>query len=445
MSRLKLDFSLNTAPERAAFLQQYINSTTFQKVPPTEEELEMMGNYMLWGKDPITGLNATQTKDVQIETRNKTWDPAQPESLEALMESPGFNDAMIRKLNAPRLKVVREVFDRKKTLSECPNEMREAFETLFKEIDSLDLMINYYDLAHNKRKNPPSDKLLNQFTEDEKLVLEQKASHLNQYQYLKKRHALVELRRQQFLLRDSFASPIMRHNDPVAQMEVEPPEFEVEVPVLPLGLAQEFGQLIFQDFGILCPDLFDESQLQQISDFYWSKQQPIRGGLRYFDFREPDHIYQLFDQWFDLQDKAARSEVDCNTDALMRTLDFYIRNTELTEVQKEVLDLKIKKVKNQDIALYVNKKYDKSYTINYISTIFRQKILPKICATAVLHEKIVSNLFFVEEFKKCKCCGRTLLRDADNFVRKTRAKDGYSNQCKKCDKSERQKKKGVVQ
>ena len=61
----------------------------------------------------------------------------------------------------------------------------------------------------------------------------------------------------------------------------------------------------------------------------------------------------------------------------------------------------MRKVKNEDIAIAINKKYGKTYTPNYISTIFRQRIIPKINEAAAYHEKVVSNLFFEEEFKAC--------------------------------------------
>jgi hypothetical protein len=89
----------------------------------------------------------------------------------------------------------------------------------------------------------------------------------------------------------------------------------------------------------------------------------------------------------------------------------------------------------------VNKKYNKSYTANYISTIFRQKIIPHINETVSLHAKIIENLSFPENFKKCNGCGKVLLIDSQNFVRKSRSKDGFATRCKNCDKDERKKKK----
>lgn len=99
--------------------------------------------------------------------------------------------------------------------------------------------------------------------------------------------------------------------------------------------------------------------------------------------------------------------------------------------------MKLKKVKNTDIALEVNKKWKKSYTPNYISTIFRQRIIPRINEAAAYHEKLVGNIFFEEEFKTCTGCGRTLLRDTDNFTRKARSKDGFTTRCKRCEKEAR--------
>ena len=134
-------------------------------------------------------------------------------------------------------------------------------------------------------------------------------------------------------------------------------------------------------------------------------------------------------------------EIFSTTNLLIKTLWFYIEEAELTDVQREILNLKIKKEKNQDIAFYINKKYGKTYTVNYISTIFRQKIIPAINNAASYHKQIIRSLPFDEEFKVCTKCGRRLLRDPINFVRKSRAKDGLSNHCKACDKREREEKK----
>ena len=100
--------------------------------------------------------------------------------------------------------------------------------------------------------------------------------------------------------------------------------------------------------------------------------------------------------------------------------------------------MKLNKKKNTDIAWDINHKYGKSYTPNYISTIFRQRIIPRINEAAVLHKEIISNIFFPENFKRCSCCGVIKLRCPENFTRKSRANDGYAPRCKVCEKKARQ-------
>jgi hypothetical protein len=104
----------------------------------SESELETIANYILWGKDP-DGLNVTQRGEIQIETRNKTWQRDDTESLDALMESPTFNEASLRRPTEARTRVAREVFDRKRTLNECPEHLVPVFQDLFDRIDYIEL------------------------------------------------------------------------------------------------------------------------------------------------------------------------------------------------------------------------------------------------------------------------------------------------------------------
>ena len=442
-NRLQLDFKLVTTDERAAFLEEYLKQPQFMKKPPTEDELETMGNYLLWGKDPVTGLNAKQAGIVDIETKHGTWDrDSNIESLEGLIESPTFNEASLLPLDAiapPKNK--REVFSRKEALAKCPDFLTETFTQLFRQIDELDLTINYYDLAHGKRKNPPRDELLNRFTEEEQAALEEKASHWNQYKYLKMRHQLVELRREQYTLRDSFQQTILAQETPSPYYPPEEPVLDVDIEVLPLGVKQDHGVAgyIFRNWHEVIPANYTEEKLELISQLYWRKKNyKPSAQQKYIDFRELEHVYEMFQQFFELDNAAAIAELESNLPALMETLKFYTEQAELSEIQREILDLKLRKVKNTDIAIEINKKWKKTYTPNYISTIFRQRIIPKINEAAAYHEKLVSNVFFEEEFKTCTGCGRTLLRDADNFTRKTRSKDGFTTRCKRCEKEARQ-------
>lgn len=437
MNRLKLDFTLQTAEERNEFLKTYL--VQFNDL--NEHELETIANYLLWGK---TADGSALGAGIDIKTRNGTWDKKEKsESLEALLENPGFNDASLVRLNeVPPSKIPRQVFSRSEARKNAPPFLQKTFENLWAQIDQLDLLLNYYDLKVGKRTNAPREELLKKFSNEEQKQLKEKAAHLNQYQYLKKRHELVELRREQYILKDSYSETIaaaQSHYYQEGSLEIITFDFDVEV--YPLGLVgqDKTSQLIFdRNFN---PRALNEEQLRLISNRFWEKHEQKKG----IDFRKLEDVYQIFLNYFELKDqqeiRESNYDVYGNSNQLLDTLKFYMDMADLTDIQREILDLKIKKVRNQDIAKYVNEKYGKGYTANYISTIFRQKIIVRINEAAQLHWDVIENCFYPENFKKCTSCGRELLLDSRNFVRKSRSKDGFNSKCKRCEKKERQNRK----
>jgi hypothetical protein len=101
------------------------------------------------------------------------------------MESPTFNEASLRRPTEARTRIAREVFDRKRTLNECPPHLVPVFEDLFKRIDFIELMLNYYEFSHGRRKEPPRAQLVKRFTQEELIKAEQTASKWTQFKYLK--------------------------------------------------------------------------------------------------------------------------------------------------------------------------------------------------------------------------------------------------------------------
>ena len=440
MNRLNLNFKLTTTEERAAFLKEYLNEPQFQRRPPTEEELETMANYVLWGKDPQSGLNVKQEKYVQLESKYKTWDAHQDESLDALIEQPTFNEATLRPTSSFSYKVPKETFSRSQARKTAPPHLLEELERLWERIDRLDLLLNYYDLSHGRRQDPPRDLLLKRFSEEEQQSLQEKANSISQFKYLKLRHYLVELRREQFTLRDSYQTPILAKEE-IITTPIAAPVFDGEIFCAPLGLKQDRTQKLFPDGRYPIPQDFQEDELKRLMTWYWKRkdeERKLSAAALKFDFREEEHVYQAFLMWDEIGDAALDVNIDNSTTQLLQTLLYYIDRTFLNDSQKLILDLKLKRIKNQKIADIVNEKFNKTYTANYISTIFKQKIIPKINDAARLHEKIVENLPYQENFKQCKGCGEVLLIGEENFVHRARSNDGFSTRCKRCDKKARQ-------
>jgi hypothetical protein len=90
-------------------------------------------------------------------------------------------------------------------------------------------------LDHNKRTKEIRPDLLKKFDEETLCKMRERITHWNQYKYLKMRHELVELRREQYTLRDSYRKVMFTQNDDSYQEE-EILDFDVNVEVLPLGL-----------------------------------------------------------------------------------------------------------------------------------------------------------------------------------------------------------------
>lgn len=449
MNRLKLNFQLETNAERKTFVENYIKDPIFAITPLTPEELDTIANYLLWGKES-DGQSPHQKKEIQLPSK-WTNDP-HTESLDALMEIPSFNEQVFRDTSIPQTRISQKPLSRSKELSRCPLLMRPQLENLFRQIDELELSINFYELAHNRRSIPPRDTLLARIPESTQVQLRADIASWTPYTLLRKKHQLIELRQSQYTLRDSYCQPMYRMNLDIEEV-APPPEFECEIEVFPLGLppsqALRPGTFsVFQRKESLHPAALSNSDIEQAVRLLWTKRDTfskLDKTLPFIDFRNREHVLNLLIMRADLQDAAATdraaADYDSSTTELLQLLEYYIDFAEIDEIYMDILNLKIRKVRNQDIAAFVKEKYGKSYCPNYISTIFRQKILDRIVEAVQLHEKTVENLTFPENFKTCTKCGRTLLCCGDNFMVRSRNRDGYSARCKDCEKDDRNNRK----
>ena len=117
---------------------------------------------------------------------------------------------------------------------------------------------------------------------------------------------------------------------------VEEPDIDAEIEVLPLGVMgrrmRPFN--IFVSWDQLIPENYGEATLKAISDFYWTKQkyEPAANQF-YIDFRELEHVYQLFMTYFELEGAIDEEKLNSGLSNLLDTLNFYIARAELCELQ----------------------------------------------------------------------------------------------------------------
>lgn len=58
-----------------------------------------------------------------------------------------------------------------------------------------------------------------------------------------------------------------------------------------------------------------------------------------------------------MMDAGIEGTIESNTKDLMRTLDFYVEEANLSNMYKDILEMKKKKHTNQEIVKHVNKTY----------------------------------------------------------------------------------------
>jgi len=91
------------------------------------------------------------------------------------------------------------------------------------------------------------------------------------------------------------------------------------------------------------------------------------------NFEDPAHILMLYKNYNELKCDGDDdpNQIHSAAAGVIRTLDFYESIARLSDLQRELLRMKINKETNNDIRHYVNEKYGTAYNENYISTIYR--------------------------------------------------------------------------
>lgn len=388
---LKLDFSLSTAKERAEYIQRYMDPYAHY----TPKELETISNYLLYGKDE-DGKSIVDRKEVQIKTKHNSYARKEAESLDALMEKPTFDERCFQ-TSTTRYKNIKPTIDRIKD-ADVPG-LRELWEI----IDEVQYLIDV-----NKGKIEDSS------------VRKLTGAELYEYQ-----HYLIELRRQQFILRDSVkpvicrtktnVTPVYDEHDGAILWDSEDSDFVIA----PLGLYSS------------CKERFDNPRGLEEVDYHYNENAKF-----ILDFRNAEHIYELFEKYEELETDAYL-DVESTAAAIIETLNFYRGRANLSDEQERILELKINHVSNQKITELITKEFGATHSANYISTIYKQKICHKIADAAILHYDYYQNREIATAWKKCTCCGEFKLRDTREYMRRARSSDGLSSICKICDKEKR--------
>ena len=390
--KFKLDFNLSTPQERTALVKSFNLETL------TPKELELCANYILYAKDPETNTSPVSRKEVFIKTKFDSYSQTEPVSLDALIETPTFNENIINAHNT-KYKTPRPTID--KDAAEKVPGMREIW-------DQIDALQDIYD--QNTGKKPLKSRPLSS----------KELYYLN--------HQIIDLRRQQYYLMDSVKQTIQTQPNK-SNFFTAIQDTQLNYPIFPRGVMREENDVVFKN-----PRLFNK-----VSTYEVPARDSIQSGKPYIDFTNPLHIYNLILFYWDIKD-SIKDLPDSPLHNLLWTLDFYIEKANLNKQQQLIVEDKKIKTPNKVIAAHLKETLECGHQENYISTIWN-KVVELIAAAAQLNYDEWVNKDKPEKWKTCNCCGQSLLKDARNFVRKAKSSDGLTSCCKKCDKLKRLRRK----
>lgn len=395
---VNLDFSIPTSAGRRDYVEKYMTDNSDKKF--SSSDLETIANYILYGKDEDSGESIVDRKEVQIKTKYNSYSKKEPESLDELIESPTF-DERIFNTDKNRYKSIKPKIDREKDV-DVP-----GIQELWKSIDRYQHII---DANTGKIDDPAAPKL----------------SSVELYKF---KHMVIDLRRQQFYLRDMVKPTICMFGTSarkVHQQESDGIPWDLEnsnFSIAPLGV------LIGNDEKFLNPREYRGPSYTYNSEAEYT-----------IDFRNYEHIYYLLENYEDLRISVI-NKPESTISFLLDTLDFYIEKANLSDAKKVILDYKRNKIQNEIIRKKLEKDFGLTHSANYISTIWKQKICKEIAEAAQLHYDYYLNREKPFRWKKCNQCGKIKLKDTREFMRKSRSSDGLASRCKECDKKNRQKNK----
>ena len=411
----ELDYNLYSNSERANQVRNLFTdevsayySTNFESAT-AQAELEKIANFILYGKDPKTDKNFCQKKEIQIEQAHSTYQRKKAESLDALLEDTTVKESDFQPIKKSAYKKIKPTIDREKD-KDIP-----GMKDLWEAIDRLAAQVRT-------------------FKENKQLGLD----------FYKKNHLLIQLRKEQFTLKDSVSEPI--RGKTTRSLNTPGTSFTRNTGYI-YDYNREYEYRKWRadhyrkDFG---EEWYSKEQ-EALSNFTISEDKELNWrwvevSKNELDLTDPVHVYNLLELYGTLKENSFEN-LNCDIKYVLWELEDYIERSNLSAARKHILIRKIDKVTNETIREELQLKFGLNYSDNYISTIYKQMICGQIARTAEIarDEWIYRNQ--PEKFKVCSTCGRRLLRDNRNFIKKKNSNDGLAARCKMCDKEIREKKK----
>lgn len=162
------------------------------------------------------------------------------------------------------------------------------------------------------------------------------------------------------------------------------------------------------------------------------------------NFYNPTHISALLCNYSKLKEDSW-DNLHGDIKWMMEDLDTLIEKSIKNDypMYYKIIIYKIDGKSNQEIQNLLLDEFGQTHSVEYISSLWRNKI-PKIISEYAAKDWLIWHYTFVEkgQWKKCSCCGQIKLANNYFFSKNSTSKDGFYSLCKKCRNAKNKKTKG---
>lgn len=160
--------------------------------------------------------------------------------------------------------------------------------------------------------------------------------------------------------------------------------------------------------------------------------EPVSDG--FISFFNPNHVSALLCNYSSLK-QDSWGKFDSDSFYMMEDLDNLIEKTLRDEypIYYKLLIYKIDGKQNVEIQELLKDEFDLTYSVEYLSSLWRNKI-PKMLAERAKEDYLIWHFTYEEKgkWKKCSRCGEVKLANNKFFSKNSTSKDGFYSICKAC-------------
>lgn len=405
-----LDYDIERDTDRVVAVREIIDK---MDKDPNATDLEQMASYILYGKDE-NGLNAVQRGETtdgnkRYGSYKRTDDKLL--SLDEILDNPLVDQTQLKSAHE------RDHYLKKKPVVSRPKYNKKTGEMIDPGDSDIPFMVELWDsidrldkwIQQLEGKIPP---------EEGTLLFD------DNYRLYQLKHTLIDLRRHQYYLKDVYKPTLhfLALDHPKAQFYD--------------WTGDAFYWMPYEKWKHRVDNTLLNSVSKDIKDYETRGEGDmleVKWVVRKhtFDWENPNHVRALINNLDMLKDQLS-TKLDTYGCTLIWDFDRYRALCNFTPLREFLLDMKIDHIPYDSILEELQIKFGIVYNKNHLCSIFSQEIPGKIAEVAKKERLLIDTP--PDQMKVCFKCGKALPRDILFFSRNRSRKDGFSSNCKDCEK-----------